>query len=474
MNKNNLLFWLIILPPLFSLGQQKCNCETDFRWVKETFEKNDAGFSYGIQQKGDDIYKKYTETLFAKAKNITTQKECTQVIQKWLRFFRKGHFSISSNYLQPDPKKDSWESIAVTENQIKEKIAKGNASPYEGIWTIAKYTIGIVKKGDEFKGVILASENQAWTPGKVKFTITKDGSGVFYLGDYSPLEFTKAALIGNNTLKLEYEVLARVYPKMEEDSNLALYAKEASAYTPFIQKLSPKTVLFCIPTFNGTQKTLIDSTIRANDELIKSTENLIIDIRDNGGGSDDSYEKIIPFLYTNPIRTINTELYSTPLNNLRMMDFYDHPEKYGFTEEDRKWAKKSYDTLQKHLGQFVNLNDGRTVNIQQFDSILPMPKNVAIIINEHNGSTAEEFLLAARQSKKVKLYGITTMGVLDISNMYFVDSPDKLFTLGYSLSKSLRIPDMAIDGKGIIPDFYIDKSIRDFEWLSYVQKILEK
>ena len=58
--------------------------------------------------------------------------------------------------------------------------------------------------------------------------------------------------------------------------------------------------------------------------------------------------------------------------------------------------------------------------------------------------------------------------------MYFVDFPSKQFTLGYSLSKSMRIPDMTIDGKGIQPDYYIDKSISNKEWVNYVAKILEQ
>ena len=40
------------------------------------------------------------------------------------------------------------------------------------------------------------------------------------------------------------------------------------------------------------------------------------------------------------------------------------------------------------------------------------------------------------------------MGVLDISNMHFVKSPCGKIELGYCLSKSYRIPEMAIDGKG--------------------------
>ena len=130
--------------------------------------------------------------------------------------------------------------------------------------------------------------------------------------------------------------------------------------------------------------------------------------------------------------------------------------------------------LNANLAKFVNLDGAKSVHIQKLDTILPTPKNVAIIINQKNGSTAEQFLLAAKQSKKVKLYGVTTTGVLDISNMNFVNSPNNEFRLGYCISKSNRIPDMAIDGKGIMPDYFIDKTIPDSQWLDFVQTIVEQ
>lgn len=129
--------------------------------------------------------------------------------------------------------------------------------------------------------------------------------------------------------------------------------------------------------------------------------------------------------------------------------------------------------MQKKLGEFVNLKDS-IISVEKKDTIYPYPQNVGIIINEHNGSTAEQFLLEAKQSKKVKLFGVTTFGVLDISNMYFVESPCKQFKLAYSLSRSFRIPGFTIDSKGIQPDFYIDKSIPDYEWTDYVGKILNE
>jgi C-terminal processing protease CtpA/Prc len=242
-----------------------------------------------------------------------------------------------------------------------------------------------------------------------------------------------------------------------------------------LKEINKSTLLLRIPSFKGPFKKDIDSVITANQSKIESTENLIIDIRNNGGGSDNSFAKIIPYLYTNPIRSIRTQFYSTKLNNQRMLDFYENYQKYGISEDSRDYLKKSYDKLSQNLGKFVSLQeDGSMVEIKKMDKILPYPKNVGIIINSGNGSTAEEFLLAAKQSKKVKLFGTTTAGVLDISNMYYVTSPCNEFKLGYSLSKSFRIPDMAIDGKGIQPDYFINKTIPDYQWIDFVNDVLNE
>ena len=108
------------------------------------------------------------------------------------------------------------------------------------------------------------------------------------------------------------------------------------------------------------------------------------------------------------------------------------------------------------------------------DTVYAYPENVGIIMHEYNGSTAEQFLLAAKQSKKVKLFGTTSYGILDISNMHFIQSPCGNLELGYSLSKSLRIPDMIIDGQGIKPDYYITKDIHTSRWIDFVYDILNR
>ncbi|AZA83605.1 peptidase S41 [Chryseobacterium lactis] len=461
---------------------QNCTCETNYEWVKKTFEENDAGFQYTIDKKGIPAYQAHNNTILNKIKNVKSDTECSQTIYEWLKFFRSGHISISkieknNQEVQPasnvEPK---TEIVKIDIEKFKKEIQSKKDSDIEGIWETEPYTIGIKKFGDTYKGFIIKSGADNWKPNELKLSINSDKTkGVFYMKNKSGQEVNSIQLIGKNYLEIGDFVLKRLSPKFEPDGNIDTYFESIQAQKPFLKQINKNTLFLRIPSFKGSLKKDIDSVIAANQAKIESTENLIIDIRDNGGGSDNSFAKIIPYLYTNPIRSIRTQLYSTKLNNQRMLDLYENYQKYGIAKEDRDFLKSSYDKLSKNLGQFVSLNeDPSIVGIKTLDKIFPNPKNVGIIVNNGNGSTAEEFLLAARQSKKVKLFGTTTAGVLDISNMYFVNSPCNEFKLGYSLSKSFRIPDMAIDGKGIQPDYFIDKTIPDYKWIEFVNGVLNE
>ncbi|BAV10046.1 TSPc, tail specific protease [Filimonas lacunae] len=83
-------------------------------------------------------------------------------------------------------------------------------------------------------------------------------------------------------------------------------------------------------------------------------------------------------------------------------------------------------------------------------------------------------MLAARQSKKVKFFGTPTFGAADISNMYSIKDPCNEYELGYSLSRSKRIPQYIIDDRGLQPDYFISNEVPAFKWLAYVKQILEQ
>lgn len=479
MKIRNLLLFFIMSTTTFSFAQN-CDCFSNYEWVKKTFEENDAGFQYGLKTKGDQAYTDHNIRILKKVENSKTITECNAVLYEWLTFFRSGHISIESNAQAPQIKDINsknqfadWETYNIKTEDFKKYLDKKETTDYEGIWENKPYKIGIKKEGDYYIGFIIESGAETWTKGQVKLKINIQENkinSVYYKRDHAAEESENVVMTGKNHLKIGNFTLIRIYNATEDEPKYIQYLKLLKEKSPFVEELNNTTLYLRIPSFDHTYKTEIDSVINANKEKILSTKNLIIDIRNNGGGSDASYSEIIPFLYTNPIRTVGVEFLSTKLNNQRMLDFVNNPE-FGFDDEEKKWAKEAYDKLEGKVGSFVNL-DEEIVFEDKKDTIFPFPQNVGIIINEGNGSTSEQFLLEAKQSKKVKLFGVTTAGVLDISNMHFIESPCKEFQLGYSLSRSMRIPDFTIDEKGIQPDYFIDKSIPAYDWTEFVTKIL--
>ncbi|MEM9985914.1 MAG: S41 family peptidase [Bacteroidota bacterium] len=471
---------------LIQVAAQDCDCKSNFEWLKTTFEENDAGFTYALEQKGEEAYQQHNSIYKAKVKKIKNPEACWDVLYDWLTFFRSGHIDLQFNQdegveeASPDLDEDDirsqyrdWETFGVDLDEFKAYLKGQPDNPYEGIWSSPPYEIGIKQQGEGYIGFIIEADGVYWTKEQVKLKIHPEGSATFYMRDHSPQEFApeQVKLVGNNLLQMDFVSLKRVFPARSEKPEVSRYMKAMQARAPYFERINASTVMLRIPSFSNGWKPDIDSVILANRETILQSPHLIIDLRNNGGGSDGSFQELLPILYTNPIRTVGVEFRSTPLNNQRMLDFITNPE-YNLSEEDKKWAQEAYDKLTKREGEFVMLNE-YPVSETTFDTVYSYPENVAILINEGNGSTTEQFLLAAKQSSKVKLFGTTTYGVLDISNMHAVTSPCGDLTLGYSLSRSMRIPAMTIDDKGIQPDYYIDRQFEAYQWIDYAVKVLE-
>lgn len=473
-NKMLMIKVLFLLTFISALAQknyaQDCTCETNFRWVKKTFEENDAGFRYIINKKGKDAYQIHNQIYLDKVKRLPNNNKCAETIDNWIRFFRNGHIGV--RYLKENipPKKIISEKYGTNYNDFIKYLDKleEKEQNLEGVWTMEGYKIGIKKRNNEYVGFILESQDKAWQLNDIKM-IFSNNRGTYYSENKIAEQINVVKTIGHSYLQLGRTTLKKIYPHVEEEEKITKGYEQLNAKKPFFQKLNETTAYLRIPFFEITEKPAIDSIIAKNRDIILSTENLIIDVRNNPGGSDASFKMIMPFLYTNPIRTVGAEFLSTKLNNQRMLDLYNNPE---FDSVSRKTFKKYYETLNLSLGKFVNLFDEK-VSIDTMDNILPYPKNVGILIHQGNGSTTEQFLLSAKQSQKVKLFGRTTHGMLDISNVNIIKSPCNDLELYYGLSKSFRVPDFAIDDIGLQPDYFIDSTVPDYGWVEHVIDIFK-
>ena len=80
----------------------------------------------------------------------------------------------------------------------------------------------------------------------------------------------------------------------------------------------------------------------------------------------------------------------------------------------------------------------------------------------------------ARQSYKVKIFGKPTQGAFDFSDMNIIDAPGGKYVLGLAMTASKWYPEYRIDDIGIQPDFYIDDTIVEEDWVEFVQTVVEQ
>jgi len=215
------------------------------------------------------------------------------------------------------------------------------------------------------------------------------------------------------------------------------------------KKVDAHTFMIRVSDFDAEKKPVIIDMV---EQYKKSgCENLIIDVRSNGGGEDSTFDSLLALIYTHKGVVDGVEWLSTK-NNIN--SFKNIVSKID-NEKVRKYYNRICERLELHVGEFVD-NSQSTQEIT-CNEISDFPRKVAIVIDGNVASSGEQFVLNAKAcSDKVTVYGKdNTMGVLDFSNVVPVNLPNSKMTLYYPISRSKRLPDRGIDETGIAPDVRI-------------------
>ncbi|WP_458334768.1 S41 family peptidase [Peijinzhouia sedimentorum] len=393
--------------------------------------------------------------------------QCLDVLIKYTTFFKDRHIWILPNEQEKPSNPETINKPKELEINIAEfkKRVENSKEKLEGIWKDENYTIGILKTGEEqYTGFIIETTNQNWKPKDIKFQLDGNENITYYLSDHSSFKDTFKLyddyLLYINNLKYSFikQNLNRELDSVEVKNKI----DELDGF--YFKKLTAKSSLIRISSFNYPYVERIEKLIMDNKVAIENSENLIIDIRNNGGGTDNAYTKLLPLLSTNPIRNIGTELLITQTLIDGVTTY-----KNGLIEKDQEKNKEEISDLENrisiykdNLGKYVNLA-GKNVTIDSVQVSTKSPKQIIVLVNDKVGSAGENFLLKAKQSKKVKVLGTPTSGVLDYANAYFFEFGCDNYKLLLPTYRSLRLPDYPIDNIGIQPDIYIDKSISNWE-----------
>ena len=419
--------------------------------------------------KGQQSYDLHNKFILEKASKTTDFTECTSVLKEWLSYFRKFHIGIFSGL--PIDNNIVGTQLALkskSEAELKtlvQAINKKVTSSLAGIYKTGSYEILVVKEAKNVTGYILSASNSSWKNGEGKFSFRQDLSeGVYYMGDHSAQNISNIKLLDNRYLVLDDIVLDKDLPVVKLGAEKELYYKIKFAENAFITRINNETIYMKLPSFGLDQRPAIDSMAsKWKDEIVKS-KNLIIDIRNNGGGSDKTYSAILPFIYTNPIHRNKIEFFSSELNNKVWFDLLKNP---NLSAKEKTLFSDFTNRLNKNIGGFERIFKD-DISAIKLNTEYPNPKNVSVIINRKTASAAEQFILDAEQSWKVKTFGQQTTGALDIGNVTTVNSADNKLTLIYATSRYITVGKLTLDDNGILPDFYINNDVSEEKWIDFI------
>jgi Peptidase family S41 len=456
----------------------------DFDFVVEKVAANYAGYDVKTQGTRHTELSQLTAKLRARAAKAPAG-ELAAILSEWVGFFHDEHTQItaltgSGGDEGKTPTAASVARVSLTEAEAIKRLLQleDRRDPMEGIWTIDKdrYRLAVIRndlQARSFAAIVLASTADSWSPGMVKSTIRKANAdrytADYRTGDFSRVELTGALKAGNALFDVgDYGTWQRQWPPVADPDGI-----DRAFPSPefFLRRLSPSTLWIRIPNFHDDEATTIAKLVADHAADLEATPNLLIDMRRNGGGSDFAYQPLLPYLYTRPIYSIGMEMRASRDNIALRQEIADRLKDSPEAADAVKELKAQNALMAKHLGQYVN-TDARPFSVSKFDKILPFPKRIAVLI-DNAGSTGEQFLLDARQSHKVTLFGQqNSAGVLDFANVVSAKSPSGRFEIQWATSRSLRLPDDPVDNGGIAPDIPIPSSESDP--VTYVQKWLER
>lgn len=469
----------IFLISLFAInstfGQQNCICNKALDNLIIKIESDYPGFAE--KTKDTLLYNSFKKRLKVEA-NATEHSLCFEVLEKYTSFFKDHHIWFSPVIALDDEEAETAEFIEIDMDKFLKK-SKSKINSIEGIWEYSSigneevdFKVGIVKAmEDEYVGFAIPSDYVNSEPKRVLFKLSTNGRYkscfpdkiAHFLGDYEIYE---------NTF-LYFKTIERTLIKQDKavafsEEKLAKKVGELQGFR--IKQLSNKTILLTLPNFDYSFVKTINNLIKDNRNLIENSENLIIDIRGNAGGTGYAFQKLLPYIMTNSIRDMWIEFLATQTLIDSLDSYIESIKDEEGSQEEVKEVEEEINLFKKNLGQFVNTAEDAFFT-KEVVLAEKSPNYVVILIDKGVASSGEDFLIAAKQSKKVKVLGSPTLGAIDYASSSEFDFGCNNYKLYLPTFRSLRLPEYPIDNIGIQPDIYLDKTVTD--WVKFAKEYLE-
>jgi hypothetical protein len=454
--KENLLFILATIFLTKGVHAQNCNCYEIIDEAFHSVQENYIGF-YFLSPIQKANLSKLKKDLLSQSQSINN-KNCIFLVSKYLSFFKDPHL------LAIDYSDDTIINYPIRLSHNINNRNQNNPSMLNGYWmdNAKKNMVYIDSIGPNlYQGVVVKSMNNKWKPGDKKMEVFKDGDKwycLFRLGDKS--KFCEELTLSDSFFTIQvYQKYFRCFLK---DTILLTSTKVSPKNKPEFHLIDKNTAILKIPV--SAYRNIVDSIFTSNKAFFKPQNHLIVDVRNNSGGTINVYYPILDLV--KPENIYWETYYGIASKTLLVQDkeLLKKAMEINDTSAIKGW-KEEIDLIEKSKSKIYRI---------EFKKIDFLSKQkigkISILMNSMCMSATELFILAAKQSKKVKVFGTNSYGCVDYGNLvdYQLKMCNYVLTIPSSkLKRSVKYP---LDYKGIKPDVDLHK-INESKWIEYLRKI---
>jgi len=418
----------------------------------------------------------YEKLLLDVKKNIAGSKDSVYNFQQLIRpvlFFKDLHVRIGS--VHPLLLDSAFYIKKLQE--IKSKIPNNKSK--EGYWKtdLDDYIIYLQKsnghKENLWEAVIVEANNKNIKPGSIKFYITKNKIDKYsitnYIGGNGNMTGLFSYFLSKDTL------ITDIFYKWTKIKDY--HPNYLNQLKPVEEKVSlniidSNFIVVKVPKSSWATKTVVDSLVALNRPAIEKTPNLIIDIRNNTGGTWAVYRSLFPYIFTKPvIPGVGSYRCSEDFIDLLKADI-EKGKKDSSLAHFLPREMELLDSMLQYKGGFYY----SPPDTMKFDTsaIYPsaFPKKVIVLMNYKCASASEMFVQFCQQSKKAIIAGEKTWGAVDNVEIFSFNSPSGNTKLSIPRTRMLYGKNRTLDFIGIQPDVTIPSTEKD--WYKYILNYLNK
>ena len=442
---------IIVLAATPLSGQHNCDCADDLRYLIDFFEENLPAYDDQVDTTNRKTYNSLKAQLIVEAERVPDDVACFKTLTLYVEYFKDHHTVL---YSQSDAldRHDPVSVQRVTQRRRKHPLPSPvtvdtDLATLPGTYTDAAATLELVilpLSATDFVGVITASQDSLWTVGDVKFEIYASGDTlqVFEYDDDNAISYYD-----------RYELNNGVFADSWYDTVLG------TQYNPVVnvpdsltfRMINDSTGYVYIPSFFVSASKAIREFHQIHDAAMSGAKYLIIDIRNNGGGSEQNAMPFLKYFYTGPVPKDQVGIYVTPGNIMKYEKLYAElaADTANANPGLLNWAQNEI-TAMKEAPMGTYLSRSSTTDSIRIKVESPTPEKVIVLYNKYTASSAESFIFWAKYSDKATLVGENSGGYLGYGEAIRLETPCLGF--GFRTTMTRYAVKRKYDGIGVPPD----------------------